>query len=288
MRVEKQFPISRKRKGFVILALSCLLTFHFAAIVHANTLLGITWGNPSHLVSFDPFSGTIIADHNLTSPSNGGFTGLTYDPNHNTLYALDQMGPLYSINPSTLQTTRVGNLGVVGEALAYDWVNDKLYTVANGFLSTVNVSNGQLTPIGSVSGYITSLSYNPNDGLLCGLAVDGSGSWDSPYKSYVVTINPNTAAESTLFTTPYHTMMGLAMIPGEDEFVSWVNWTSHTYALTDLHTGSVTLLGGSDSVDVISAMVYQDFYVTTIPEPTSLALLGLAGTLIMLKRKKVR
>jgi hypothetical protein len=54
----------------------------FGAVGHLYAdLLEITW-NGSRLVSFDPYSGTLIREHTQLNP-NENFKALTYDPNRN-------------------------------------------------------------------------------------------------------------------------------------------------------------------------------------------------------------
>jgi len=203
---------------FVILSIFTIL-FGVAGHLYAD-LLGIT-GNYSRLVSFDPYSGTLLLEHTQLNP-NEVFTGLTYDPNHNKLYALSQSeNNLYSIDPNTLVVSLIGQLNIGGSqpwqdanALAYDSVTDTLYTLTVDWdwpsytnnrseLSIINIDTAELTPIGVVAGLVGAISYNEQDGHLYGHVVYGWGSWDSPYKSYVIKIDPNDASAEVLFETPY-------------------------------------------------------------------------------------
>ena len=153
--------------------------------------------------------------------------------------------------------------------ITYDPSKDILYVtlirVDNGSsdLLTVNVANASVSKVGTITnGYCFSPSFNKNDGRIYGLVLYGSGSWDSPYKSSVVSINPNDMSVITLFETPYHTILGLVKKPDENIFYSWVNWTSHFYGKINLDTENILPLGNSDSVGVASdAFVFRDFYV---------------------------
>ncbi|MFX0203915.1 MAG: CFI-box-CTERM domain-containing protein [Candidatus Hodarchaeota archaeon] len=256
------------------------------AITDDDILLGITWDD-SLLVSFDPNTETITQVHGQLNPHEA-FRGLTYDPNHNKLYALSQLGNnLYSIDPVTLDIVHIGNLHIDKRAsyadagaLAYDPVTDTLYTAIehweSGYtnlwseLCKVGIDNAEITRIGRIAGlFVTSFSYNGVDGQIYGLAVSGAGSWDSPYKSQVVRIDPGNAATEILFETPYHTMMGFAKKPGENTniYYSWINWTSHFYGEINIDTEAINSLGNSDPVGVISAVVYRDFDVESMPLP---------------------
>ena len=137
-------------------------------------------------------------------------------------------------------------------------------------LYEVNVSTGELVKVGDINGpFITSLSHNQADGNLYGLAVYGTGPWDSPYKSHAVKINPQNGNMDVLFETPYHSILGFARKPGGNPgiYYAWVNWTSHFYGEVNINAQTVTSLENADPVGVISAMAYKNFPVASIPSP---------------------
>jgi hypothetical protein len=275
-------------KKYLLCFLSFILIFFlkesFASPPEDNILLGITWGE-SFLVSFDPYTGNITEVHAYLNPGEA-FRGLAYDPNNNILYALSQgTNHIYAIDPITLNIVKVGKLDINtslswGEdagALTYDPFTNTLFTVIEHWdfpfnniwseLSKIDINDASLTNIGNIYGpFISSMSYSEQDGQLYGLAVYGSGSWDSPFKSHVVKINPETAEMDVLFITPYHTMLGFAKKPDENSYTyySWINWTSHFYGEVNIDNKTITPLGNSDQVDVISAMIYRDFHISSL------------------------
>jgi hypothetical protein len=248
-----------------------------------HTLVGVTWDS-SELISFDPYGGSLLEKH-LQLNSGEAFRGLAFDEARRRLYALSQgTNNLYYVDVDTMEITHVGNLRIdtrgsagyfdVGP-LAYDPFTDTLYATIEywnlGYSRTwselcqVNPQDATLRIIGRVDGpFIDSLGFNKADRQLYGLAIYGSGSWDSPFAADFVRIDTATAQLQTLFHTPYHTMMGLAVYE-PFTFFSWINWTSHVYGETDLRSGVVRLLGNSDSTNAISAMVYRDFTLGTRP-----------------------
>jgi hypothetical protein len=264
--------------AILLAAASCL------AAAADDTLLGVTWVR-SVLVSFDPRTGAVLARHLQLNPREA-FRGLAYDPNHHRLYALAQgTHNLYWVDTETLQLTHVGNLhfqapasSPLGEAgvLAYDPSRDLLYTAVESWegpnysglgsaLCTVDPSSAGLRCQDRINGpFIDGLGYNAADGQLYGVAVYGSGSWDSPTKANVARIRPETGEMGILFPTPYHTIMGFAAA-GPFAFYSWINWTSHMYGLIDIFSQTVTGLGSSDGVEVISAMERRDFPLASAP-----------------------
>ena len=118
-------------------------------------------------------------------------------------------------------------------------------------------------------GYVSSASFNEDDGQIYAFAVDKSGSWDSPYISSLVRIDPANADMTKLFEMPYHTILGLAKKPAQkpnkksDEivFYSWVNAEKHHYAKINVHNRSINLFQVStDTTGVNSdAMLFKDF-----------------------------
>ena len=241
------------------------------------SIIGITW-NKSVLVSFEPSTGVITAKHAWLDP-NQNFVGLAYDYGRNMLYALSQAPSLnlYSVNPLTRDVTLIGQLTINGDdvsGLAYDPLSGSLYTLILHLgtplrtdLARVNPDNLQITVVGTMANVLgESLCWRDIDGQLNAYTLQGSGSWDSPYKASIVTIDPTTAAMTVVFETPYHTIMGLAKKPGENAYFSWVNWTSHFYADVDLNSQQITNLGNSDPVGVTSgAMISKTFYVAPAP-----------------------
>jgi len=133
-------------------------------------------------------------------------------------------------------------------------------------LFSVNVTNAALSKIGEIQAlFVNSISYNEITGLLNAYAVYGSGSWESPFKSFVVSIHPSNANMTTLFETPHHTILGLAKKPGENSFYTWVNWTTHFYAKVDMNGQTIIPLGNADSVLVASdAMIYRSFSIRNL------------------------
>ena len=239
-------------------------------------ILGITW-DKSVLVSFDPVRGVITEKHAWLSPKEN-FVGLTYDSQRNKLYSLTQVSRnLYSIDPITRDVQLIGALASAAvdvSGLAYNPATDTLYTIIlyagsplRSDLAKVDINNGQVSVVGKIAdGLCNSLCWRESDGQLNTYVVYGVGSWDSPFKASIVTVNPNTGAMTNVFQTAYHTIMGLARKPGQNAYVSWINWTTHFYGEVNLDSKTVTQLANSDVVGVTSgAMIYRNFYVAPAP-----------------------
>lgn len=269
-------------KKFVCIVLLGIFFVVFPVFLCKNVnadILGITWEG-GELVSFDPYEGLITMKHKVIN-ENASFMGLTYNESTEELYALSQGNfSLYSVAPKTLEIEFVGSINIDRKAswgediggITYNPSTNALYTTVNHWdpnytniwseLVTINLNTLETTSIGQMTnGFVNSITYDETSGLFNAYAVYGSGSWDSPYKSDFVTIDPGSAEMRTVFSTPYHTIMGLADNPSDDTFYSWINSTSHFYGEIDPTNEVINQLGNADPVGVISAMIYKGFFI---------------------------
>jgi len=274
---------------------------------------------PSELISFSPETG-IITRKFLQLNKKECFRGLAYDSKKKMLYALSQSSwNLYSINlkHKRLKTNFIGKLDIknlplsknswgndIG-GLTYDPGSDTFYASVSHWNSyqtniwselvtfdpgktarvkRIGKKKKRMIEVKSVGiitcGYVSSVSFNEDDGQIYALAVNKSGSWDSPYVSSLVRIDPENADMTTLFETKLksdkiHTILGLAKKPAqkltqkpdENIFYTWVNLTSHIYAKVDVNKKTVIPFIGSDGKPVSSdpigvnsdAMLYKNF-----------------------------
>ncbi len=241
-------------------------------------IVGITW-DKSVLVSFDPYTGNITEKHAWLKVGEN-FVGLAHNYNRNKLYALAQVSfNLYSIDPLTRDVKLAGKLQINGQdvsGLSYDPDGDVLYTVVLHFgpgitnpwseLAKVNADTASVTVVGKIAeGLCNSLCWREYDGRLNSYLVSASGSWDSPYKASVISIDSHTAAMVPVFQTPYHAIMGLARKPGEDAYFSWVNSDTLFYGEVNLGTKTITDLAPSNAGVQSGAMLYKNFYVAPAP-----------------------
>jgi hypothetical protein len=242
-----------------------------------DILLGVTWAD-SALVSFDPALGEVKKEYALLDPESA-FTALAFDRARHRLYALSQGSfVLTLIDTETLRTVDRVHLrvdprlpGLIDTvALALDPATGTLYTIVgrwtnypegpiSSHLAIIDTETGVLSFVGRIDGpWFASLAFSETDRQLYGIGVFGAGSWDGPFPTHVIRIDPDTAASETVFVTPYHTMLGLA-VKEPFTFFSWINWTSHFYGRTDLQARTITPLANVDGVDVIYAMICKTF-----------------------------
>jgi hypothetical protein len=250
-----------------------------------ETLLGVTWQD-SLLVSFDPYTGEVLATHRALDPD-VAYSGLAYDRNHHRLFAMPQDAGLVDvIDTDTLQTVdrlylrvdpRVPG-GSETVTLAYDPNRDLLYTLVGHWtnypagpiwseLATIDTGSGAIAIVGRIDGpWISSLAFSDTDGFLYGIGVTGADVSDGADPAWLLRIDPSTAEVAPMFATPYHSILGLA-VREPFSFYSWISSDEHSYGLTDLPTQTVALLGGSDAAGVIVAMVREDFSLPQAPIP---------------------
>lgn len=249
-----------------------------------DVLVGVTWSDGA-LVSFDPSSGEILQNH-VQIDVNENFIALAYDRDHGKLYALSQGDhALYTLDRDTLQLANVVPLRIVSTpgltdvtSLAFDPETDTLYTAIGHWedypagpiwdeLARVDPWTGETTALGRIDGpWITSLAFSETERVLYALGVSGAGSWDSPDTTRVLRIDPSTAASATVYVTPYHTMLGIALKePGT--LFSWINGSTHWFGRTDLPAPSLTPLGSDDASGPIAAMLVKTFDLPPEPVP---------------------
>ena len=278
----------RKKSVQATMVLVCLLVggsagLGLAEAPQGDVLVGVTWSDGT-LVTFDPSSGGILQRHLQLDPTRT-FVGLAYDRNHRKLYALSQGDrTLFTLNTDTLQVANIVPLRIEtagpglteATSLAYDPFTDTLYTTIGHWedypagpigndLARVDPWTGTVTVLGRVDGpWLAGLAFGETERVLYALAVDGAGAWDSQDATRLIRIDPSTAAADTVYVTPYHAMLGIALKePGV--FYSWINWTSHFFGQTDVPALSLTPLGSDEDSGAIGAMVVKTFDLP--PEP---------------------
>lgn len=267
----------------LLLAASALTVVGAVPVAHAIPATGLA--GSTALFSFDTATpGTAGALRTITGLQ-GGETlfGIDYRPATSVLYGLGTTGGLYTINASTGAATRAStlNVGLSGTSfdIAFNPAVDRLRVVSStGQNLRINVDTGDVT----VDGAIAYRNGNdPNTGNTPGVTgvaytnqVPGSVAstvlydLDPANGALAMQAPPN---NGTLNTVGALGAAGLISFDIDGATNNAFAASSSAFYQVNLTTGSATLVGGFGRSNV------SDFAIasTAVPEPMSLALLGM-------------
>ena len=285
---------SRKLLNAAAALLTAIAVFNSISAEAATLYAATAAGAPGELYTLDPTTGAVVTDVgplNDLLNVNYPITGLAFHPLSGVLYgstgnagAVDAM--LVAINPATALVTPIGffNAGPVNTSgtpatmadLAFDSAGN-LYgigSIGGPQLYSINILNGQATVIGSTG--LTSTTGG-------GLAINSGGIfYGTPTASRFGTYNSGTGGYSNIANPGKPTGGGsYAALDFDGNTLYGLNVGSGSPAPTALVTispsGVVTAIGTSpNSLDAIAF--------APVPEPGSVALLVLAGSVVFIRR----
>jgi hypothetical protein len=269
----------------------------YAAVLFASSAAG----GPGELYTLNPANGAMVSDIgplNDGSAVNYPITGLAFHPITGVLYGSTgnsspaQAAKLVTINPATALVTVIGsfNAGPVSSGgtpstmadISFDSAGN-LYgvgSIGGPQLYSINASTGQATVIGG-----TGLTSTTGGGLAIssGGAFFGTptstrfGTYNSITGAYTNIANPTKPLGGAYAALDFDggTLYGLNLGPGSAPPTELVTFDQGTGAITDL----------GPSVVALDAIAFQPI---AIPEPRTMALLGLAATgmLVRASRRK--
>jgi DNA-binding beta-propeller fold protein YncE len=223
------------------------------AVDNLGRLLGTTSedGGPPRLVHIDPATGGLISV--LASLTFGGspqpVTDLAFDPTTNTLYANGAFGPVTGNDALLSIDMTTGATTLVGRILT-----------EGGFKALASTDGGTLY---SISTFGTSLyTLDPTDASILGSvglgAASGIGALGMTVRS----------SDGQVFFTNGDFPFGRDL------------W------MIDPDTGGAVLVGSIGISGNVHDLAFVDVDVVVIPEPSSLALLGIGGVLGLLKLRR--
>jgi len=256
-----------------------LLTMYFVLVSTASPAIASKLiGNTFDGVLYDIDSGTGTASNSRSSGIDP-LCGIEYI-NGNELFGLSTFGSipatssLFQINIQTGAYTLIGNTGitVTEGGLAYNSMNGLLYGCqASGpdLLYTIDMATGQATTIGSVgSSDLSAISFD-NNGNLYGL---DTGS------NQILTLDPTTGATISSITPNINLSAGGLAGFDNDPLtdILYVGFGTTLYTLNPVN-GIFNEIGSTGLSQNLAGIAF-------IPEPATVALLGLGG-LLLHKRK---
>ena len=223
-----------------------------------------------------------------TVTANAGTTGgLAYDRLNNIMYVTStSLDSLFTLDLATGAATLVGAYGdplIVMHGLEYDDSTGQLYGLSShntGTFYGINKTSGSATMIGTVTGTLSfqNLGYNSDTDVMYMTSGGRTGGATDVFHS----INRTTGAVTDIgplgagSTNPN----GLAYNFDNDTMYMVDNSADNLYTI-NLATGAATLVGAMGAGNLLGLA-----YVNPVPEPATLAVLGMGVVAILKRRKK--
>lgn len=255
---------------------------------HAQTIYIV--GNSNQFGSFD-LSTRVYTQ--ITANLGAEYGGLAYNPSNGTLYSSSRFisgNPLVTISTIGI-VTNIGDTGIPSAGLAFRPSDSVLFDYDFNFdrLGTVNTSNGVYTNLGNLGIFTTGvggrISFLNNTLYLAALS--------SPSGLY--SLNQSTGAANFIgfgsSAIPYVEMDAI-FSAGNTLYgiTSQGGGSPHTLYSINTASGALTSLGtlsGSSQPNFIRGAA-ASISSASAPEPGTLAFLALGGTLVLVRRRRVR
>ena len=234
-------------------------------------------GSPAHATYIGDNSGNLfdldVATNTSTFIGNGGVVmfDIALDPISGTLYGISGAGGLYSINTTNGSVTFIGNSGQFINGLTFD-SSGTLFGSGGISLFTLNTGTGAATTVGS-TGYTSSgdIAFDALGNLF--MSALGTGNDD------LISLNASTGAGSLIGSIGYGGVYGLNFnnstlygftLAGQTISIDTATGAGTLVAMNGIHANGADGVGG----------------VTQVPEPASIALLGLGLIGLGFSRRK--
>ncbi len=262
--------------------LTCTVVFVisicFATIADADVLNLYGVGQFQDLITVDCQTGQPMV---VGNSGWGPFSGMTFDSNQQTLYAMSSYSfsaGLFSIDPMTADTTLINYVNRTSQerfnGLAFDTANDILYGASNlGELVSFDTSTGDLTSIGPTgTNFITGLAYDDASGMMYG--VDSQS-------LQLMTLNTSTGAASPVGSIGY-TVNGLSFHPTSGQLFGMgrIGTGAQSLITINRNTGAGTLVAEVSYAD-INGLAFA-----SVPEPSMCTFLAILSVIPLVGRRR--
>jgi DNA-binding beta-propeller fold protein YncE len=213
------------------------------------------------------------------SANAGTAAGLAYDPISQIMYLSSSTNDsLYSLNLTTFEATLIGAYGptVVMHGLEFDTSTGTLYGASStpNELYSINTTTGAATSIGSIG--LTSfvnLGYDSDNDVMY---ATNSGT-DSFYS-----INRATGAVTLIGPLNGPTNPNGLAFNSDNGILYLVDNSTDSFYSINLGTGAANLIGAMGTGNLLGLAYVPN----PIPEPTSLALVGLGAAAVWMRRRR--
>ncbi len=256
-------------------ALGCLLTCLFIANAQAG-LIGLTSGDPGTLYSIDESTGQ-ATELAITAPTS--LVGLTFLGGE--LYASD----IWDNNFFATGTINIvsGNYTFVSnQDGSYNW-HGLASNESAGLIYAIDITDSYKLKAMNATGSVTTIGS--------GTGIDGRGMAydDANDILYATAGNGGLYSVDTMLGTSsligamgiYTGMIGLAF--DENTGTLYANNSAGLFSI-DTTSGAASFIGSNNTLDTIDGLAWYD--TTSVPEPTSIALIALGLGLIGFSRKR--
>ncbi len=242
--------------------------------------------SPRGLYDFD----TVTGISTLQSPMSGGERLFKFasHPSNGNIYAISgnfSSSRFYDLDPSTGNTSLIWTGGwEYYQSIAFDPISEELYAIVvstappglgfNYYLATVDPATGRYSTIGQTHDAVN-LVFS-DTGELFGM-VFGNVSSENPLMGNLIRINKTSGSYTSIGgITPFTTSSADSIFAGG--YIYSTDWGGNIFK-TDPETGEGVLIGNTGMGDGLGGLF--------IPEPSSLALIGLGGLVLRRRRRNL-
>lgn len=293
------------KKGLAVIA--TVASLGFVSSAEAIQVFGLSTRN--QLVSFDSSAPGSLMSANFINgmASNESMLGIDFRPATGGLYGLGSFGNLYTLNTLTGQATLVAALtdSLTGNPLSLSGVEfgfDFNPTVDRIRVTSDLDQNLRINPLTGVTVIDGSLNGSTNPNIVASAYTNN----DNDPATGTTLYNIDSATDMLTIQTPPNNgtqvnvgSLGLDVtaLAGMDIYTQGTTNTAFaalqiagtqgsSFFNVNLTTGSLTALGGIGNSQSRDSLAIRDIAVTPVPEPATMAVLGLGAAALLRRRKK--
>lgn len=260
-----------------------LATFAALALIGSPASAQVMYAVDSSRALFTVDIATGVKTAAGTVSANAGTTaGLAYNTNTNTMFVSSSGNDsLYTLDLVTGNATLVGAFGdtaIVMHGLEYVASTNTLFGVSshNNGLYNISMTTGVATLIGTSSlASFTNLGYNSDTGIM--YAVNTT----TPESTHTIDLTTGAATFVGLLGAVSSNPNGMAY-NRDNQTMYMIDNTTDDFYFVDLATGAATVIGDMGAGNLLGLAYVPN----PIPEPTSIALVGIGAAAVWIRRRR--